>query len=84
MELLKTGTVLTIPVAVAIPTESGTDSSDGGGASTSAAEKTYTVKSGDSLYAIAIKTGTTVAAIASLNNIANPNQIKVGQVLKIP
>jgi peptidoglycan-N-acetylglucosamine deacetylase len=42
------------------------------------------VKSGDTLYAIAIRYNTTVAAIASLNNIANPNQIKVGQVLKIP
>jgi len=44
----------------------------------------YTVKSGDSLYAIAIKYSTTVAAIASANNISNVNNISVGQVLVIP
>ncbi len=45
---------------------------------------TYTVKPGDTLYAIAVKYGTTVQAIAAANNIANPNLIQVGQVLKIP
>lgn len=82
-QLLKSGDSLTIPVAVAIPAESGSGSgsTDGGGSSS---QKTHTVKSGDTLYAIAIRYGTTVAAIATLNNIANPNQIKVGQVLKIP
>jgi LysM repeat protein len=42
------------------------------------------VKSGDSLYAIAIKYNSSVAAIATYNNITNPNNISVGQVLKIP
>jgi LysM repeat protein len=51
---------------------------------TTPSAKTYTVKSGDTLYAIAIKHGTTVAAIASKNNIANVNVIEVGQVLQIP
>ena len=45
--------------------------------------KTYTVKSGDSLYAIARKHNTTVAKLASVNNIKNVNLIQVGQVLKI-
>lgn len=45
--------------------------------------KTYTVKSGDTLSAIAGKYGTTVSAIAKLNNIKNVNLIKVGQKLKI-
>ena len=45
---------------------------------------TYTVKAGDTLTAIALKYGTTVAAIVAANNIANPNLISVGQVLKIP
>lgn len=44
---------------------------------------TYTVQSGDTLYAIAVKYGTTVQAISAANNIANPNLIRVGQVLKI-
>jgi GH25 family lysozyme M1 (1,4-beta-N-acetylmuramidase) len=48
------------------------------------ASVTYTVKSGDTLYAIAVKYGTTVQAISTANNISNPNLIQVGQVLKIP
>ncbi len=44
---------------------------------------TYMVQSGDTLYAIAVKYGTTVQAISAANNIANPNLIRVGQVLKI-
>jgi len=79
-QLMKSGDALTIPVAVAIPAESA--STSGGGASSG--PKTYIVKSGDSLYNIAIKYGTTVAAIASLNSLADPNNIKVGQTLKIP
>ncbi len=47
-------------------------------------QRTYTVKAGDTLSAIALKYGTTVAAIAAANNIANPNLIRVGQVLVIP
>ena len=45
---------------------------------------TYTVEPGDTLYAIAVKYGTTVQAIAAANNISNPNSIQVGQVLVIP
>lgn len=46
-------------------------------------EKTYTVKSGDTLSGIASKFGTTYQAIASKNGIKNPNLIYPGQVLKI-
>lgn len=48
-----------------------------------AAPSTYTVKSDDTLGAIAKAHGTTVAKLASLNHIANPNLIKAGQVLKL-
>lgn len=75
-QLLKTGDSLTVPVAVAIPAENG----DNNGSKA----RTYTVKSGDTLTAIAIKYGTTVAAIASANDITNINSISVGQVLIIP
>ena len=44
---------------------------------------TYTVKSGDTLSAIAKKYGTTYQKIAKDNNIANPNKIYVGQKLVI-
>jgi LysM repeat protein len=44
---------------------------------------TYTVKSGDTLSKIAKNYNTTYQEIAKLNNIKNPNIIRVGQVLKI-
>lgn len=44
---------------------------------------TYTVKSGDTLSAIAAKYKTTVAKIAKDNNISNPDIIYPGQKLKI-
>ena len=47
------------------------------------ATKTYIVKSGDTLSAIASKFGTTYQEIAKKNGIANPNKIYPGQVLKI-
>ena len=82
-QLLKSGDQVTIPAAVAIPAESGTSSgSTSGGAS--AQPRTYTVKSGDSLSAIAVRFGSTVARIATANNITNINAISVGQVLTIP
>ena len=43
----------------------------------------YTIKSGDNLYSIANKYGTTVNKIKELNNLSS-NIIKVNQVLKIP
>jgi LysM repeat protein len=45
---------------------------------------TYIVKKGDTLYSIARQFGTTPAAIAAANNLANPNLIYVGQPLTIP
>ena len=47
---------------------------------------TYTVKSGDTLSAIAVKHGTTVDAIMKANTgkIKDKNKIYVGQVITIP
>jgi len=45
---------------------------------------TYTVKRGDTLTAIAKKYGTTVQKLVTLNGIANPDVIKVGQKLTVP
>ena len=46
-------------------------------------EKTYTVKAGDTLTAIAKKYNTTVDALVKKNNIKNKNKIYVGQVIKV-
>lgn len=49
-----------------------------------ASYRTYRVKPGDTLSAIAAKYGTTVSAIASLNHLSDPGALSVGQVLLIP
>ena len=48
-----------------------------------AAAKTYTVQSGDSLSGIAAKYGTTYQRLAQINGISNPDVIYAGQVIKI-
>jgi hypothetical protein len=45
---------------------------------------TYTVVKGDMLYAIALRYGTTPQVLATLNELADPNVIEVGQVLLLP
>lgn len=45
---------------------------------------TYVVRSGDTLSAIAASKGTSVATLVTLNHIANPDRISVGQVLYLP
>jgi LysM repeat protein len=47
------------------------------------AGQTYTVQSGDNLYEIAKRFGTTVSALKSTNNLTS-DMIRVGQVLNIP
>lgn len=44
----------------------------------------YTTASGDNLYRIALRFGTTVEDIAKLNNIADVRHIQAGQQIKIP
>jgi LysM repeat protein len=44
----------------------------------------YVAQYGDTLYKLARRYGTTVEAIASANNIADPNVLRVGQRLVIP
>jgi LysM repeat protein len=86
--LIYVGQVLKIPggsAPTATPTAppSGTVTSTPPPAATTAVPGTYTVKSGDTLFGIALKFKTTVAAIQQLNGISD-SFIYVGQVLKIP
>ena len=54
------------------------------GASGTAATGRYTVRCGDTLAAIARAQHSSVGELAASNGIANPNRIRVGQVLTIP
>lgn len=56
---------------------------NGGTTTPKPAGRTYTVRAGDNLSAIAARYGTTYQALAAKNGIANPNLIYPGQVLKI-
>ena len=49
----------------------------------SQSSRKYTVKSGDTLSAIATKFGTTTKALQTKNGISNPDKIYAGQVLKV-
>jgi LysM repeat protein len=51
---------------------------------TAAATRTYRVKAGDTLSAIAARYGTTVRKLAALNAITDPRALRIGQVLQIP
>jgi LysM repeat protein len=80
-QLLKIGDKLTVPLAVAIPQEGG---GDPGLPAEPGTGRTYAIRRGDTLSAVAIRFGTTVALLAAANNITNPNAIQIGQVLVIP
>ncbi len=45
---------------------------------------TYTVQPGDTLAVIAARFGVDIIAIITVNNLTNPDQLEVGQVLQIP
>lgn len=56
------------------------DSGNGGGSTT----ETYTVRAGDTLSRIARKHGTTVNELVEMNNLVDPNALRVGQRLRVP
>ncbi|HMP71768.1 MAG TPA: LysM peptidoglycan-binding domain-containing protein [Kiritimatiellia bacterium] len=56
----------------------------GGLALAALGDRSHTVQSGDTLGEIGKRYGVSAKAIADLNNIDNPNRLKVGQVLQLP
>ena len=79
--ILHVGQVLQVPAPAAAPAPAG------GGAPAQApqpATGTYTVQRGESLAIIAAKFNTTYIELARLNGIADPDVLKVGQVLQVP
>ncbi|WP_345797780.1 peptidoglycan DD-metalloendopeptidase family protein [Castellaniella sp. MT123] len=52
-------------------------------AGSQAARGTYVVRAGDTLYKIAQAHGMEVSRLAQLNNISNPTQLSIGQVLRL-
>jgi lysozyme len=86
-QLVMTGTVMTIPQSAGAGfASSGTsgESAVSTGAATTTGANTYSIKPGDTLWAIAQKFGVTVKALSEANHITDPNKISVGQVLSIP
>ena len=73
------GQTLTIPSGGS----NGTGSASSGASSSASATTVYTVQLGDTLYGIAIRHGTTVAAIKAVNGLSS-DTIYVGQRLTIP
>jgi putative chitinase len=55
-----------------------------GAPATPTTNNTYVVQPGDTMFGIANRFNTTVAALAQLNGIVNPNIIRVGQRLIVP
>lgn len=74
--------------AAAASTSTGSGTSSGGSGSSSGSASGsgggHAVSQGDTLSAIAARLGTTIAALAAVNGIANPNLIYAGSSLKAP
>jgi membrane-bound lytic murein transglycosylase D len=77
------------PKKAAEPTAStasaaGNTKTKGKPAGSTSAARSYRVKGGDTLYAIARRTGTTVDSLMAANDLASPEKIKPGDRLVIP
>ena len=78
-DILHVGQVLRVPGQASQPATSG-----GAAPAAQPTTGTYTVQRGESLAIIAAKFNTTYIELARLNGIADPDVLKVGQVLKVP
>lgn len=74
VNVLTVGQVLTIPVPGSVPTA----------APPSQEQRVHIVQAGENLFRIGLRYGFTVNELATYNNLANPNDIRVGQQILIP
>ena len=81
---ISAATTASVAAAGSVATLPGATAATAATVSAAAGGSTYTVVAGDTLGAIAARYGTTVATLAALNHLANPNLIYVGQVLLVP
>jgi LysM repeat protein len=75
------------PTITVTPSETpgpGTPTATPGAGTSPLSGTTYVVQAGDTLFAISIRTGVRISAIAQANNIDNINLIYIGQTLIIP
>jgi LysM repeat protein len=75
--LLHTGQSIFLP-GVELAQEEGEEPTEG------AATTTHTVQSGENLFRIALRYGTTINALAAYNGLSDPRRIEPGQVLVVP
>jgi LysM repeat protein len=80
---LRNANVIYVGQRLRIPGSSGGGSTRGGGSPPSGGT-VHVVQRGQTLASIALRYGTTTAAIATANGLRNPNLIYVGQRLRIP
>lgn len=73
--------VLMVGQELKIPAQQATSTQGGAG---QAAEGVYVIVKGDTLSSIAKRFGITLAELQKLNGITNPDQIAVGQKLRVP
>lgn len=78
-DAIRVGDELTIPGC-----ESGSAATTAAPATGSDGDTLHTVQTGENLYRIAVKYGTTWTALASYNGIENPNALVIGQTIRIP
>ena len=70
VDSIQVGDVVNIPGAGTTPAQEG--------------ERSHLVQSGDNLYRIGLLYGCTVAELTQFNNLADPNDLEVGQQIRIP
>jgi LysM repeat protein len=85
-DVLDVGQQLIIPVG-GLPDEPAGDEAGGGAPDPTAepaGEQIHIVQAGENLFRIALRYGTTVDVLVEYNNLANPDQLEVGQEIRIP